>query len=108
MARRIAALRRVGRDTARVQWWTCDLPSLADILDTYEVERARIVRNMVTLSRRLGSVIMPTSPILAAARDSLFACLNLSGRFRAFIGRGGVMPAPAIDRSALRRAARTR
>jgi 3-(3-hydroxy-phenyl)propionate hydroxylase len=72
-----------------------------DILDTYEVERARIVRNMVALSRRLGSVIMPTSPVLAAARDSLFACLNLSDRFRAFIARGGIMPAPAIHRSPL-------
>jgi 3-(3-hydroxy-phenyl)propionate hydroxylase len=71
------------------------------ILDTYEVERAPIVRRMVELSRRLGSVIMPTSRIAAAARDTLFACLNLSGRFRAFIGRGGVMPPPAIHRSAM-------
>src|ERR1700751_3068209 len=59
-----------------------------DILETYEVERAFVVRRMVELSRRLGSVIMPTSSIVAAARDTLFACLNLSGRFRALIGRG--------------------
>jgi 3-(3-hydroxy-phenyl)propionate hydroxylase len=72
-----------------------------DILDTYAVERARIVRRMVELSRRLGAVIMPTSPMVAAARDSLFACLNLSGHFRAFIARGGFIPPPAIDRSAL-------
>ncbi len=71
------------------------------ILDTFEVERAPIVRKMVELSRRLGSVIMPTSSIVAAARDSIFACLNLSRRFRAFIGRGGILPAPAIHRSAL-------
>ena len=31
----------------------------------------------------------------------LFACLNLSRRFRAFIGRGGVVPPPTIRRSAL-------
>jgi 3-(3-hydroxy-phenyl)propionate hydroxylase len=73
----------------------------ADILETYEVERAFVVRRMVELSRRLGSVIMPTSSIVAAARDSLFACLNLSGRFRALIGRGGIIPPPAIHRSAL-------
>jgi 3-(3-hydroxy-phenyl)propionate hydroxylase len=72
-----------------------------DILETYEVERAFVVRRMVELSRRLGSVIMPTSSIVAAARDSLFACLNLSGRFRALIGRGGIIPPPAIHRSAL-------
>src|SRR5271166_5443134 len=35
------------------------------------------------------------------ARDSIFACLNLSSRFRAFIHRGGVVPPPAIHRSAL-------
>ena len=71
------------------------------ILDTYEVERAPVVRKMVELSRRLGAVIMPTNRIAAAARDFLFACLNLSSRFRAFIGRGGVVPPPAIRRSVL-------
>ena len=67
------------------------------ILDTYEVERAPVVRNMVEVSRRLGAVIMPTNPLVAAARDLLFACLNLSGRFRAFIGRGGFVPPPRSD-----------
>jgi 3-(3-hydroxy-phenyl)propionate hydroxylase len=71
------------------------------ILDTYEVERAPVVRKMVEVSRRLGAVIMPTNRIAAAARDSIFACLNLSSRFRAFIRRGGVVPPPAIHRSAL-------
>ena len=71
------------------------------ILDTYEVERAPVVRKMVEVSRRLGAVIMPTNRIAAAARDSIFACLNLSSRFRAFIRRGGVVPPPAIRRSAL-------
>ncbi len=77
-----------------------------DILDTYETERAPIVRKMVEVSRRLGSIIMPTSRIAAATRDSLFACLNLSSRFRAFIARGGVVPPPAIARSALTGAGR--
>ena len=72
-----------------------------EILDTYEVERAPVVRRMVDVSRRLGSIIMPTNRAIAAARDSVFACLNLSRRFRAFIGRGGVVPPPAIHRSAL-------
>jgi 3-(3-hydroxy-phenyl)propionate hydroxylase len=71
------------------------------ILDTYEVERAPVVRKMVEVSRRLGSMIMPTSRIAAAVRDTIFACLNLSSRFRAFIGGGGVVPPPAIHRSAL-------
>jgi 3-(3-hydroxy-phenyl)propionate hydroxylase len=56
---------------------------------------------MVEISRRLGALIMPTSRITAAARDLLFACLNLSSKFRAFIGRGGVLPPPEIRQSAL-------
>jgi|SRR5271166_718595 len=73
----------------------------AEILDAYEVERAPVVRKMVEVSRRLGSIIMPTNRAVAAARDLVFACLNLSSRFRAFIGGGGVVPAPAIHRSPL-------
>jgi 3-(3-hydroxy-phenyl)propionate hydroxylase len=71
------------------------------ILDSYEQERAPVVRKMVEVSRRLGSVIMPTSVGAAALRDSIFACLNMSRAFRDFIGRGGVVPPPAIGRSAL-------
>jgi len=71
------------------------------ILDTYQVERAPVVRKMAEVSRRLGSIIMPTSRIAAAARDFVFACLNLSDKFRAFIRRGGVLPPPEIRQSAL-------
>ena len=73
----------------------------ADILDSYEVERAGSVRAMVDLSRRLGAVIMPTSRVVAGLRDAAFAGLNLSRGFRAFIQRGGVLPPPRIARSAL-------
>ncbi|UWU94847.1 bifunctional 3-(3-hydroxy-phenyl)propionate/3-hydroxycinnamic acid hydroxylase [Bradyrhizobium sp. CB1015] len=71
------------------------------ILDSYELERAPVVRKMVEVSRRLGAVIMPTSRSTAALRDAVFACLNMSRAFRDFIGRGGVVPPPAIGRSAL-------
>lgn len=73
----------------------------AEILDSYEAERAPVVRRLVNVSRRLGFLIMPTSRGVAMARDCVFACLNMSRRFRAFIGRGGVLPPPAIGRSAL-------
>lgn len=75
------------------------------ILDSYEPERAPVVRKMVDLSRRLGAVIMPTNRGTAAVRDAIFACLNMSRRFRKFIGRGGVVPPPAIGRSPLTGAA---
>ena len=73
----------------------------ADILNSYETERAAHVRTMVNLSRRLGALIMPTNPAIARLRDAAFACLNLSSRFRSFIGRGGVLPPPHICQSAL-------
>ncbi len=71
------------------------------ILDSYEPERAPVVRKMVDVSRRLGAVIMPTNRGVAALRDAIFACLNMSRAFRDFIGRGGVLPPPAIGRSPL-------
>jgi len=73
----------------------------ADILDTYEIERAQSVRTMVNLSRRLGAMIMPTNRAVAGLRDAVFALLNLSNGFRAFVRRGGVLPPPQISRSAL-------
>jgi len=76
------------------------------ILDSYEPERAPVIRKMVDLSRRLGGVIMPTNRGTAAVRDAIFACLNMSRRFREFIGRGGVVPPPAIGRSTLTGAGR--
>ena len=72
-----------------------------DILDTYETERADHLRAAVALSRRLGAVIMPTSPAIARLRDAVFACLNLSSGVRSFIRRGGLLPLPHISRSAL-------
>ena len=78
------------------------------ILDTYEIERARSVRAMVNLSRRLGAVIMPTNSAIAHARDAIFAALNLSNRFRSFILRGGVLPPPHIARSVLTGGAKDR
>jgi 3-(3-hydroxy-phenyl)propionate hydroxylase len=77
-----------------------------DILDTYEIERAHHVRDMVNLSRRLGAVIMPTNRAIAGARDAVFAVLNLSRGFRSFVRRGGLLPPPHIARSALTAARR--
>jgi 3-(3-hydroxy-phenyl)propionate hydroxylase len=92
------------KDAVNLAWkLACVLKGLAaeTILDSYELERAPVVRKMVEVSRRLGAVIMPTSRGAAALRDAIFACLNMSRAFRDFIGRGGVVPPPAIGRSAL-------
>jgi len=44
---------------------------------------------------------MPTNPAMAAARDAVFALLNLSRGFRSFVRRGGLLPRPHIGRSTL-------
>jgi 3-(3-hydroxy-phenyl)propionate hydroxylase len=92
------------KDAANLAWkLSAVLKGLAaeTILDSYEAERAPVVRKMVEVSRRLGAVIMPTSRGAAALRDAIFACLNMSRAFRDFIAGGGVVPPPAIGRSAL-------
>ncbi|MFO1115127.1 MAG: bifunctional 3-(3-hydroxy-phenyl)propionate/3-hydroxycinnamic acid hydroxylase [Beijerinckiaceae bacterium] len=97
------------KDAANIAWKLAAVlkgEASEAILDTYEAERSSVVRKMVETSRRLGSIIMATGRATALARDALFSCLNLSGAFRGFIGRGGVLPPPSIDRSALTGAAR--
>ena len=92
------------KDAANLSWKLAAVlagNTPADILDTYETERAVYVRAMVQLSRLLGSVIMPTNPAIARLRDAAFACLNLSNAFRSFVRRGGMLPPPQISRSAL-------
>jgi 3-(3-hydroxy-phenyl)propionate hydroxylase len=79
-----------------------------DILDSYEVERARNVRAAVQLSMRLGSIIMPTNRAVAALRDFVLGLCNLAPQFRAFVLRGGLLTQPAIERSALTGAASDR
>jgi hypothetical protein len=80
------------KDAANLAWkLSAVLKGLAaeTILDSYEPERAPVVRKMVEVSRRLGAVIMPTSRGAAALRDAIFGCLNMSRAFRDFIGGGG-------------------
>lgn len=95
------------KDAANLAWKLAAVlrgTAAETILDSYEPERAPVVRKMVEVSRRLGAVIMPTSSAAAALRDAIFACLNMSRAFRDFVGRGGVVPPPAIGRSTLTRA----
>ena len=97
------------KDAANLAWKLAAVIAAkadAEILETYEIERAQSVRTVVNLSRRLGSVIMPTNRAVAGACDAVFALLNLSPSFRAFVRRGGILPPPQISRSALTGSAR--
>ncbi len=92
------------KDAANLAWKLASVlagNAPAEILDTYEAERADHLRGMVKLSRQLGAVIMPTNRAMASLRDAAFACLNLSSDFRTFVRQGGLIPPPHISRSAL-------
>jgi 3-(3-hydroxy-phenyl)propionate hydroxylase len=92
------------KDAANLSWKLAAVVNGAasdDILDSYQAERAPAIAKMISLSRRLGSIIMPTSRSLAALRDAIISCLNISRRFRDFVGRGGLIRPPSIRRSML-------
>lgn len=71
------------------------------LLDTYEAERQSQVAGIVALSARLGRVIMPLSPVLAALRDVAFVVLNRIPPARRFIDRGGIRPPTLLAPSRL-------
>ena len=72
------------------------------LLDSYEAERAPVVRRMVELSRRLGFVIMPTSRACRlGARLHLRLPQHVVAVSAPSSARGGVLPPPAIGRSVL-------
>jgi 3-(3-hydroxy-phenyl)propionate hydroxylase len=71
------------------------------LLDTYEAERKSQVSGIIALSARLGAVIMPLSPLLAAVRDVAFLFLNRIPPARRFIERGGIRPPTRLSPSRL-------
>ena len=71
------------------------------LLDTYEAERKSQVARIVTLSARLGSVIMPLSPVRAALRDAAFFFVNRIAPARRFLERGDFRPPTRLSPSLL-------
>lgn len=71
------------------------------VLDTYEAERKSQVARIVALSARLGPVIMPLSPVLAALRDVAFFFINHIPPARRFIERGDFRPPTRLSPSRL-------
>lgn len=71
------------------------------VLDTYEAERKPQVAGIVALSARLGAVIMPLSPVLAALRDVAFFFINRIPPARRFIERGDFRPPTRLSPSRL-------
>ena len=71
------------------------------LLDTYEAERKPQVAGIVALSARLGAVIMPLSPAVAALRDVAFFFINRIPPARRFLERGDFRPPTRLSPSQL-------
>lgn len=85
------------RDAHNLAWklWLT-LQGLAgpNLLTTYTLERQAHTRQMLNLSRFLGSLIMPTARPVAQARNAIFALINALPRVRNFLSEAGIKPAP--------------
>ncbi|WP_433455376.1 FAD-dependent monooxygenase [Streptomyces sp. CA-142005] len=55
------------------------------LLDSYEVERRTHGAAMVTVSRRIGAVVMATHPVVTRVRDTVVRTVSLIPRVRAFL-----------------------
>ncbi len=64
------------------------------LLDSYTLERQAHTRQMINLSRFLGSVVMPTARPVAGMRDVVFGLVNLLPRVRTHLNEAGIKPAP--------------
>ena len=73
----------------------------AAILDSYEAERAPVVRRLVNVSRRLGSSSCRQTGLSPLARGLHLRLPQHVAPFSRLHRRGGVLPPPAIGRSVL-------
>ncbi|MER6978054.1 FAD-dependent monooxygenase [Streptomyces carpinensis] len=55
------------------------------LLDSYEVERRTHGAAMVTVSRRIGAVVMATHPVVTRVRDTVVRTVSLIPRVREFL-----------------------
>lgn len=55
------------------------------LLDSYETERRPHAASMVTVSRRIGAVVMATHPLLTRLRDVTVRCVRVVPRVRDFL-----------------------
>ncbi|WP_326590885.1 FAD-dependent monooxygenase [Streptomyces brevispora] len=76
------------RDAANLAWKlveAVDGGATERLLDSYEAERRTHGAAMVTVSRRIGAVVMATHPVLTRVRDTAVRALGLIPRVRDFL-----------------------
>lgn len=76
------------RDASNIAWKLAEAVrgrATQTLLDSYEAERRPNTQRMVTISHRIGQVVMTTDRRLAKARDILFRGLSLVPRTKAYL-----------------------
>ncbi|MBL1285450.1 FAD-dependent monooxygenase [Streptomyces sp. For3] len=76
------------RDAANLTWKLIEAISggaTERLLDSYEVERRAHGAAMVTVSRRIGAVVMATHPVVTRVRDTVVRTVGLIPRIREFL-----------------------
>ncbi|MET7520098.1 FAD-dependent monooxygenase [Streptomyces sp. NPDC005480] len=76
------------RDAANLTWKLIEAingGASERLLDSFEVERRTHGAAMVTVSRRIGAVVMATHPVVTRVRDTVVRTLGLIPRVRQFL-----------------------
>ncbi len=73
----------------------------AALLDTYDIERRKHARAMIDLSTLVGRVISPTSPRIAAIRDTVIRAAAVVPTLKRYILEMRFKPMPRYDQGAV-------
>lgn len=71
------------------------------LLETYNQECSRHVADLIWFSKFLGTIIMPTSKVIAFVRDSVFFIVNTIPSIRKYLSEGGIKPQPRYKKGFL-------
>lgn len=71
------------------------------LLETYNLECHKHVADLIWFSKFLGTIIMPTSRIIALLRDGIFFTVNTIPTIRNYLSEGGIKPQPRYKKGFL-------
>ncbi len=92
------------RDATNLAWkLTAVLRGIAGdaLLDTYDTERRDHAKAMIDVSVAIGRILSPTNKVVAGARDTVAAALNLVPSAKRWIAEGRYKPRPRFRVGAL-------
>ncbi|WP_138418093.1 FAD-dependent monooxygenase [Sinomonas gamaensis] len=88
------------RDAASLAWRVAEVVhgrAGEPLLDSYEAERKPHAAEMVKLSKRIGSIVMSTNPLVCAVRDAAIPALGVVPRAKAWLTGMKFLRQPRYD-----------